>query len=153
MLVKTFILFIFAWLSLFNGVYAQEQINRQANNSTDKFDKRTKCISLGEQFYSNYLKEQEHNEMFSFDVMDMNHEVAYSSKLDTCLIYIRIKFKDIPGHQGNNLNKWIFDLLNNNVLYSMAYGVDKNHNEVVLQATSSFKTDKEFMNKKEELFK
>ena len=108
---KIITLLIMTWLLIFNIVYAQ----------SSNFDKKTKCINLGELYYSNFVKEQEHNEMFSFLTMDMTHEVAYSSQLDTCLIYIRIKFKDHPGHQGINLNKYIFDLLNNRSLYSMAY--------------------------------
>jgi len=131
-----------AWLLLFNNVYAQPT----------NFDKKTKCTQLGELYYSNLLKKQEHNEMFSFVTMDMSHEVAYSSQLDTCLIYIRVKFKDLPGSPGKNLNKYIVDLLNNRCLYFMAYGVHDDR-EVVLITASSFKTDKEFMDKKEELFK
>jgi hypothetical protein len=140
--IKIIILLIMAWLSLFNDVYAKPT----------NFDKKTKCINLGELYYSNFLKEQEHNEMFSFITMDMSHEVAYSSQLDTCLIYIKIKFKDLPGRQGKNLNKYIVDLLSNRCLYFMAYGVHDNK-EVVLTSASSCKTDKEFMDKKEELFK
>jgi hypothetical protein len=135
-------LLIMARLLLFNNVYAQ----------SSNFDKKTKCINLGELYYLNFIKEQENNKMFSFLTMDMSHEVAYSSQLDTCLLYIRIKFKDHPGHQGINLNKSIVDLLNNRCLYSMAYGMNDNK-EVVLTTVSSFKTDKEFMDKKDELFK
>jgi hypothetical protein len=124
---------------------------------SDNFEKKSKCVGLGEQYYSNYLETQKHNEMFSFDLFDMNHEVAYSSELDTCLLYVGTKFKDVNGHIGQNWNKFIYDLLNNEYLYLMSYGSDNNQ-EVVLfnpesKAPSSFATDKEFMEKKNELFK
>jgi hypothetical protein len=143
MLIKTIALIIIGWLSLSIDVYAQ----------STNFDKKGKCLSLGEQYYANYLKEQENNQFFSFLTMDMSHEVAYSSQLDTCLIYVRIKFKDHPGHQGIDLNKFIYDLLNNKVLYSMAYGMNDKKQVIALTIPSSFKTDEEFMKKKEELFK
>jgi hypothetical protein len=98
--------------------------------------------------------------MFSFDVYDMVHEIAYSSNLDTCLLYVNIKFKDVGGSIGHNSSKFIFDLLNNKYLYMMAYGADDIGKEVVLyhdlggsKGPSDFATNQEFMNKKLELFK
>lgn len=124
-----------------------------------QYQNKMQCIGAGEQYYANYVKEQEHNPMFSFDTEDMSHEVAYSSKLNSCLIYVGIKFKDVGGNFGNNVNKFIFDISNSKMLYFMSYGADNSGQEVVIYhpdaggGPSSFGTDLEFMNKKAELFK
>lgn len=121
--------------------------------SNRNFEKETQCVSLGEQYYTNYLTAQTHNEMFSFDIYDIDHQVGYSPELNTCLLYVGIKFKDTPTKVGLATNKFIMDLLSNKNLYFMAYGADNNGNLVVLKTASSFSTDQEVENKKDELFK
>ncbi len=118
----------------------------------DNFDQKSKCITLGEQYYSNYLKEQEHNPMFSFDVYDLSHEIAYSTKLNTCLIYVMLRYKDIGEKMGGVRNEYIYDLLNSKTLYAMAYSGSSDNN-VVLKMASDFQTSEEFTDKKIELFK
>jgi hypothetical protein len=141
--------------SVINSTQNSQLTTSPKNNN---FEKKSNCISLGEQYYTNYVEEQKHNDMFSFDVYDMGHEIAYSSSLDTCLLYVNIKFKDFGGRIGHNSNKFILDLLNNKYLYFMSYGADDKGNEIVLyhpefKGPSSFATDEEFMSKKIEIFK
>ncbi|MFH1618414.1 MAG: hypothetical protein ABIG11_00760 [bacterium] len=113
--------------------------------SGDKLQQhKIQCVSAAEQYYANYLKDRETNPMFSKDVQEITHESAYSTSLDTCVLYVGMKFPDLPGHTGKNLNKFIRDISNNKNLYYMAYGADKSGNEVVLKNASSFATDAEF---------
>ena len=129
-------------------VNAQNQQLVKSNN----FDQKSRCATLGEEYYSNYLKEQEHNPLFSFDVYDLSHEIGYSTESNTCLIYVMMKYKDIGEKIGGVRNQYIWDLLNNKTIYSMAYSGSSDNN-VVLKMASDFQTPEEFMNKKIELFK
>jgi len=131
---------------------AQATQQNPAPVKNDNFDQKSKCITLGEQYYSNYLKDQEHNPMFSFDVYDLSHEVSYSTELNTCLIYVMMKNKDIGEKIGGVRNEFIYDLLNSKTIYSMAYSGSSDNN-TVLKMASDFQTSEEFTNKKIELFK
>jgi len=124
------------------------QKNNDISNN-DNYKKKDECTLKGEQLYSDYIT-QEPNIMMS--IFDIEHEIVFSQKTNACLEYIGVKFKE-ANELGLYLNKDIYDVLNNKLLYQTS---SDGKTDMSLSGTTnsivSLNTDQEFMDKKNELF-